>query len=57
MFNFDKTSSNEFVSVQSDFLRLVGTPTARIIIIYHNFKGLFGIKINFLESHRTKKDL
>ena len=52
-----KTSYNGFVSVRSEFLRLVeGTNKfLRLVTIYNMFKYIFGIKTTLLESHRNQK--
>ena len=57
MLDFNKTSYNDFVLAQSEFLRHIGAPneSLRLIIIYYMSKYSFGIKTTLLESLRCKK--
>ena len=55
--NFGKTSYEDFVFAQSDFLRLVGAPNESfiLIIIYYIFQYSVAIKRTLLESLQSKK--
>ena len=46
MLDFGKTTYNDFVLAQIEFLRNIGAPNEflRLIIIYYVFKYSFGIK-------------
>ena len=55
--HFRKTSDNDIVLAQNEFLGLVGAPndSLRLNIIHNMIKCTFGIKTTFLESLRSRK--
>ena len=55
--DFGKTSYNRFVLARGEFLRVVGArnEVLRLIILYYEFKYLFGIKTTLAESQQSQK--